>query len=450
VTPPDLWDSHATTIVGAGSTSNAGFRCVSDIRTAKEPALPRLTSLKTSLAALAVAYFLWGVARSLDDVLVSAFHASGMLSYSAATLIHFSFFSGYLFISLPAGDLLTRFGYRNVLAGSVALMTAGTATCAVATLTHEFLPCAAGSFILALGIAALQTAGNPCVGLLGREASATARLLVVQSFGSFGSVIGPVSGTLLFRNMTGATSRLSFPALPLGTMYIVLTILSAALAAFVWLRWNDSLLPPLPVRRIKNWAILRLPRLQFGIVAVFLCIGAEATVINSVIPYFSRTGGHAILPSAASAMLSVYWVAVIVGRLVSARLLKTLDTRSLLQAANFLAALLVLGAIFLGGRWGGSSLLAVGLFNAAIFPCIFTLSVSELEPHDLPLASAFLSCAIFGGAVLPLLCSSLAEHIGFGAALSPVCAVYLAVSIGAGIAFPRGFRRGHHKTRPNT
>jgi hypothetical protein len=57
---------------------------------------------RSSLTLPAETFLVWGFLRSLEDV-VAVFHASGTIHYSTAMLVHLSFFSAYLFVSIPAG-----------------------------------------------------------------------------------------------------------------------------------------------------------------------------------------------------------------------------------------------------------------------------------------------------------------------------------------------------------
>jgi len=76
---------------------------------------------------LACSLLLWGVLRSLNDLLVSLFQAAGRLPFATAMLVHASFFSAYLLVCLPAGVYLRRYGYRRGLTVSAGLMAAGAA-----------------------------------------------------------------------------------------------------------------------------------------------------------------------------------------------------------------------------------------------------------------------------------------------------------------------------------
>lgn len=71
--------------------------------------------------------------------------------------------------------------------------------------------------------------------------------------------------------------------------------------------------------------------------------------------------------------------------------------------------LLVLAAIFLPATVGMWCLLSIGFFNSIMFPNIFSLSVTDLDPSEMPLASGIINTLIVGGAVIPVLLGALTD-----------------------------------------
>jgi FHS family L-fucose permease-like MFS transporter len=102
--------------------------------------------------------------------------------------------------------------------------------------------------------------------------------------------------------------------------------------------------------------------------------------------------------------------------------------------------LLILMSIHFGGLLGELFLVATGLFNASLFPSIFSLSVTGLNTEDLPHASAFLSTAICGGGVMPVLSGIVADHMGIGAAFVMPIFAYVLIVLGAKRCFPLEYR----------
>ena len=392
---------------------------------------------RSSLVLISIAFLLWGVFRSLDDLLIALFWSTGSFGYAASMMVHFSFFSAYLLVSVPAGALVRRWGYRTSIAGSTLMMTIGTSLCIPAARLHSFPLCLAGVFLAAAGISALQTSANPCIGLLGPERSATHRLLLVQTFNALGCALGPLATPLLFRRLARSGAALiAFPGISLGRIYVGLTLGLVLLTLGIPLAFTTRLKGLRSQGGGSIRSLLSSRGILFGCAGIFLYVGAEATLVGHAIPYLSRGGGQ---PREAARLLSVYWGAIIVGRLSAVTLLRRMKARTLLQTAAITAFILLQGALFLPSGLSAACLLATGLCNALIFPTIFSLSVSGLAEEDLPAASGLLTSAICGGALLPLLSGWMADHFGISAAFYPPSAAYLFLGIFAAICLPRDY-----------
>ena len=78
---------------------------------------PRYTS---ALSAVTTLFFLWGFITCLNDILIPYLKAIFQLSYAQANLINLCFFGAYFLMSIPAGKLVARVGYkRGMLLGFV-------------------------------------------------------------------------------------------------------------------------------------------------------------------------------------------------------------------------------------------------------------------------------------------------------------------------------------------
>lgn len=178
------------------SISNSGVKYVESGKNYKQ-ALTILTSL----------FFIWGFLTCLNDILIPHLKSVFSLNYTQVMLIQFSFFTAYAIISLPAGMLVERIGYKNgIIFG---LVTAGSG-CLL------FYPAAGyqsygifliALFILASGITILQVAANPYVAILGAPETASSRLNLTQAFNSLGTTITPYFGSLLILSFAIKTSE---------------------------------------------------------------------------------------------------------------------------------------------------------------------------------------------------------------------------------------------------
>src|SRR5690606_35593737 len=65
-------------------------------------------------------FFMWGFLTCLNDILIPHLKAVFELNYAKAMLVQFTFFGAYFLMSLPAGRLVARLGYKKgIVAGLV-------------------------------------------------------------------------------------------------------------------------------------------------------------------------------------------------------------------------------------------------------------------------------------------------------------------------------------------
>jgi FHS family L-fucose permease-like MFS transporter len=83
-------------------------------------------------------------------------------------------------------------------------------------------------------------------------------------------------------------------------------------------------------------------------------------------------------------------------------------------AANMI---LVLCGILLPPQIGMWCLLSVGFFNSIMFPSIFSLGVSDLDPSEMPIASGIINTMIVGGSVVPVLMGAITDSVSLKSAL---------------------------------
>jgi len=164
-----------------------------------------------------------------------------------------------------------------------------------------------------------------------------------------------------------------------------------------------------------NDSLWKHPNLVFGAIGIFVYVGGEVAIGSSIANYLAlpNIGGfasaiadpatryHAALGEAAR-YISVYWLGAMIGRFAGAALLQKVKPGKLLALCAVIAALLVSVSVLTSGHVAMWSILAVGLFNSVMFPCIFTMGIAELGPLTGD-GSGILNMAIVGGAIIPWL-----------------------------------------------
>ena len=381
--------------------------------------MPRAS--RVTLVLIAAVFFAWGILRALNDVLAASFQLRRPFHDSEAMLIHFSFFAAYFLFPIPAAAFARRFGLRAGLPAAAALMALGAALCAL-SLHRDLYILVLPLFLSAAGIAVLQTTASPSITLLGPAGTAGRRFLIAQGFASLGSVFAPIAAL-------GHARYLPIPALSANTRALVLYATTAALllglgVALALVRSPQLGGQPAQVP-VTTRAILQYRHLRFAALAIFLYVGTEATILSHIITYFSQVRTGRPIAVFQGSGLSVYWIMIMLGRILAVTLVRRARLVAMLRTAALGAAALLVAAILFRSHVGGAALFLTGLANAVIFPLIYTLATARLTRPELTAASGVLVTAICGGAILPYLSATLADHTSFFAVFALPVACYL-------------------------
>src|SRR5256885_400919 len=148
-----------------------------------------------ALISLAVLYFMMGLITCLNDTLVPFFKKGFQLSYTQSSLVQFYFFLTYGVMSVPAGKIVEKTGYKNGMVLGFVIAAFGALLFFPASLYHQYILFLGALFIVAIGIVLLQVAANPYVTILGPARTASSRLTLVQGVGSMGTTVAPLLGS---------------------------------------------------------------------------------------------------------------------------------------------------------------------------------------------------------------------------------------------------------------
>lgn len=141
-------------------------------------------------------FFLWGMANNLNDILIAQFRKAFALSDFGTSFVQQVFYFGYFLFAIPAAMLMSARGYKAAIVTGLILYGCGALL---------FYPAAEGSlyalfllalFVIASGLAFLETAANPLMTELGDPAAAARRLNWAQA----ANPVGAITGILIGRN----------------------------------------------------------------------------------------------------------------------------------------------------------------------------------------------------------------------------------------------------------
>jgi len=387
----------------------------------------RVAGNRTALTVVTTIFFMWGFITALNDVLIPHLKSVFTLNYTEVMLVQFTFFGAYFLMSLPSGKVVSRLGYRLSIVAGLVVTGIGALLFLPASMAQSYPLFLLAFFVLASGITLLQVAANPYVSLLGPARLASSRLNLAQALNSLGTTIAPKLGGLLILSVAvlGSAELAKLPAAQQAAYklqqahlvqgpYLVIALVLFALALIVWLfhlpaiegadqHADDS--------QHTFFDALAHARVWFGMLAIFVYVGAEVSIGSFMINYISLPGIGDMPEARAAGFVSLYWGGAMIGRFAGSALLTRIDARKLLCAFAIVAGLLVLTTMLTHGHVAMWSVIAIGLFNSIMFPNIFTLGIEKFGPLA-GKVSSLLVMAIVGGAMIPLAQGALADRIG--------------------------------------
>lgn len=348
-----------------------------------------------ALASLATLYFMMGFITCLNDTLVPFFKKGFNLTYSQSSLVQFYFFLTYGIMSIPAGKIVDKVGYKTGMVLGFAIAALGAILFFPASAFHLYPLFLAALFVIAIGIVLLQVAANPYITVLGPARTASSRLTLIQGVGSIGTTVAPLFGAyFILAPLAHAPSEaVRYP-------YLGIAVLLALIAVVVWQLRLPVIKAGADAEQADNVvgrSAFSFRNLRFGIWGIFCYVGAEVSIGTFLTNYIADT--LHISENEANSFVAFYWGSMLVGRFVGALVLKTIKPSIILVACAALAITLVAVSINATGYLVVWTMIAVGLCNSIMFAIIFSLSVDRLGSFTTQ-ASGLLSTAIAGGAVV--------------------------------------------------
>ncbi len=414
-------------------------------------------SLRTAFIFITSLFFLWGFITVLVDPLIPRLKEVFELSNFQSGLIQFSFFGAYFLLSIPAGFILSKIGYKRGIILGLMVMASGCLLFYPAAESRVYIIFLLAVFILASGMTILQVAANPYVAALGSEEGASSRLNLSQAFNSLGTAIAPAVGAKLILSdkvksteeieVLKATAKEAYyaseaaavqsPFLGIAGFIVILALV------FLFVK-----LPKILQKAPKGGysTLLKNRSLMMGAIGIFVYVGAEVAIGSYLVNYFDNMGladtiknsdvmrniSETVLGKSISdisnlaivgAFVTFYWTGAMIGRFIGAYLTKILKPSKVLSAFALGALVMVIVSMSTSGFVAMWSILAVGLFNSIMFPTIFTLAIDGLDELK-PQASGILCTMIVGGAIIPPLYGKLTDHFGFKLAFILVLICY--------------------------
>ena len=375
-------------------------------------------------------------------------------------------FAAYLFMGIPAGKMLIKYGYKKtaliaLIVGIVGLVfqylssIVGDGTY---VFTYDGIPVALnliiyllGAFICGFCVCMLNTVVNPMLNLLGGGGNKGNQLIQIGgTMNSLTATLTPLLTGVLVDTVTAETSMSNVAPL----LFIGIAVFAIA---FVIISRVQIPEPNLGKEQPKyERSPLAFRHCLLGVIAIFFYVGIEIGIpmeLNFYITDLGFEGSAAI----GGFLAALYWLMMLVGRASSSAISGKVSTRTQLTIVSSVAILLLLIAIFMPEsntlsmnlesfpHWFKSffKLPDAGVFEVPtkaifIFLCglctsimwggIFNLSVEGLGKYTEAASGIFMTMVV-GGGIMPLIQEAIAKSAG------PINSYWLVIAMLAYILF---------------
>ncbi len=373
-------------------------------------------------------------------------------------------FLAYLFMGIPAGNMLVRIGYKKTALGALAIGFVGLATQYLSSkvgsevsmfnfadfdIKLNFIIYLLGAFICGICVCMLNTVVNPMLNLLGGGGNKGNQL--IQAGGALNSLSGTL--TPLFVGALIGTVTVSTTMKDVAPMLFI--AMGVFVAAFIIISFVAIPEPHLQKGDTKKESTTHSPwsfrHTTLGVIGIFIYVGIEIGIPGTLNFYLADASerGAGILTNGAAiggAIAAIYWLLMLVGRTASSAISGKVSSRTQLIAVSSVAILFVVIAIILpktitismpgysvGAGFNMSEvpisalfLVLCGLCTSIMWGGIFNLAVEGLGKYTAQASGIFMMMVV-GGGVLPLVQQFISDSVGYMASywLIVACLAYL-------------------------
>jgi len=362
------------------------------------PIPPGTINYRPALMLVTSLFFLWGFSYGLLDVLNKHFQDTLEITRARSALLQTAYFGAYFLMALPAARLMERTSYKTGILLGLGLFASGALLFIPATQAAVFEYFLLALFVIACGLACLETAANPYITVLGPAHSATRRLNLSQSFNGLGSFIAPIIGGRLFFGEISAQANGHHGNVQLT--YVVIALVVIIIGILFWrMRMPATRDALVTAETATEKPLFARPHFTLAVIAQFFYVaaqvGAGAFFINYATDHIPGLSSER-----AAYLLSIALGCFLAGRFLSTALMAVMTPARLLLVYAIINVILN-GVVIAGHGWiSVTALIATFFFMSIMFPTIFSLGVSGLGAQT-KRGSSFIVMAIVGGAIMP-------------------------------------------------
>lgn len=351
---------------------------------------------------------------------------------------NFMNFFAYLFMGIPAGKMLTKVGYKKTALIGIAVgffgvliqFLSGTTT-GIAGFCVYLL----GAFVSGFSVCILNTVVNPMLNLLGGGGNRGNQLnLIGGTLNSLTGTLTPMLVGALIGTVTASTQMADVNLV----MYIAMAVFAAAFVILNFIPIEDPELGKVTSETKFEHSPWSFRHCTLGVIAIFVYVGVEVGIPSGLNFFLSDSTekGAGLLENAATiggAVAAMYWLLMLVGRMVSGFIAGKVSSRQLMIGTTFVGMILILAGMFIpktitvnmplfnimsfsftSAVVPLSVLLLVlcGLCTSIMWASIFNLATEGLGKYTAQASGIFMMMVV-GGGVVPVIQNFFADMMGY-------------------------------------
>ena len=373
-------------------------------------------------------FFLWGMANIMNSALIAHFQPVFEISRAQALFIETAFYLGYFTIALPAGFFMERYSYKKGILLGLVLYAIGALLFIPSAKLLTFGFFLGALYIIASGLAFLETAANPYVTILGKPESSVQRLNFSQSFNGLALVVGPwIAGRFIFAGNEGEMTTVAEKQQAADAVILPYAMIAGVVLLVAFLFYLTRMPEPAKGQALKfDKNIFKKRHLTYAVIAQLFYVGAQAGIWGITINYVIEILPGTSKETASQSFLAIGTFLFVAGRFLGTWMMTFIKDHKLLTTYAAAASLLCLTGVLAEGYIAVYAVLAVNFFMSIMFPTIFALGVKDLGANT-KLGSSFIIMAIVGGAILPPVMGYMADEIGIQQSFILPCLCFLVV-----------------------
>lgn len=326
-------------------------------------------------------------------------------------------FLAYLIMGIPAGNILSRFGYKKTALLAIVLGFVGIGIQWLSGYTDSFAIYLFGALLCGFCVCMLNTVTNPMLNLLGGGGNKGNQLNLI------GGTLNSLSGALT-PMLVGAIIGESLVGKEIDDVNIMLYIAMAVFALVFLIIYITPLAEPEGAGQKVTyerspWAFRHL---RLGVIAIFFYVGVEVGIPATLISYLKPIAGFAV----AGFIAGLYWLLMLVGRTIGSFIGGKVSSRTMVTCVATTAILLMVAAIILGdsvcvdlpANWAFEMqalpiaallIMLCGLCTSVMWGCIFNMATEGLGKYTAKASGIFMMMVV-GGGIVPQIQSIVAAH----------------------------------------